>query len=675
MGCLNKTVRAIKGKLSVNFISAKARRNYARATLFFALALSLTCAVQAQITLNLKEVEIEDFIQMVSEVAKKNFVVDTRVKGKVTVISAAPMSEDELYQVFLSTLSVYGFAAVPSGKVIKIVPEMDAKTDQSALAGENIASGDSILTQVIEIQHVSAAQLVPILRPLVPQQGHLAAHPEKNMLIISDRAGNVARMAKIIQRLDKAESAEIDVIVLEHAGAAEVVRILNNLEAPSAGTPGIPAGPTLLADERTNSILIGGERSARLRLRALIAHLDTPLQTLGNTQVIYLRHAQAEDLARVLEGVSESMTGEKRAEAGSGKSTVTTRIQADANTNSLIITAAPDELQSLRRVVEQLDIRRAQILVEGIIAEIRTDISKELGVQWVVDGTPGGEGPVGLVNFGSPGGGLVDLAATVASGTFGNAASVLGNGALLGIGRFDSNSLNFGVLLRALTGNSGSNVLSTPSLVTLDNQEAEIVVGQNVPFLTGQYTNTGASTGATNPFQTIQRQNVGLQLKVKPQVNEGDTIKLHIEQEVSSLLPSLGTVDVVTSVRTIKTTVLANNNQIVVLGGLIDETLTDTAQKVPGLGDLPLLGGLFRYKKASKEKRNLMVFLHPVILRDSTLESQISRNRYTAMRNHQLAYREQGVAFTDRSDIPVLPDLDAFLTILPDSNAPVYLPK
>jgi general secretion pathway protein D len=637
----------------------------------------------AQVTLNLKDVEIEDLIHMVSEVTKKNFVVDPRVKGTVTVISATPMSEDELYQVFLSTLSVYQFAAVPSGKVIKIVPEVDAKSDNTPVTSTPASGSDAIVTEIIEVTHINAAQLVPLLRPLVPQQGHLAAHPEKNMLVLSDRAGNVQRMKKIIQRLDRAESSDIDVVMLEHAGAAEVVRILNSVSSPQqAGAQAMANRALVVADERTNSVLIGGERSERLRLKALVAHLDTPLQTIGNTQVMYLRYAQAEDLVDVLQGVSDSLKGNNRQTnapdpGGAGKKTVATSIQADENTNSLIITAAPDELQSLLNVVKKLDIRRAQILVEAIIAEIRTDTSQELGVQWLVDGTPGGDGPVGLVNFGSPGGGIVDIAAGVAGGATSaatNAASLLGNGALFGIGRFADEVLNFAVLLRALRADSGSNVLSTPSLVTLDNQEAEIVVGSNVPFLTGQYTNTGASAGATNPFQTINRENVGLQLKVKPQVNEGDTIKLDIEQEVSTLQPSAGTVDVVTSIRTIRTVVQAKNNQIVVLGGLIDETLSDSAQKVPGLGDIPILGGLFRYKKATKEKRNLMVFLRPKILRDEATENQLSRDKYNSMRQRQQDYRRQGVAFTKAEDIPVLPDLDAMMTSLPGTRGGVVLP-
>ncbi len=652
------------------------------------LLLTVSLVYAEEVTLNLKQADIDTLIHLVSERTGKNFVVDERVKGKVTVISAAPMDEAQLYQTFLSILSVHGFAVVPAGSIYKIVPEAMAKSlDTPVLHQHQSAVGDEFITQVVEVKNINAAQLIPILRPLVPQQGHLAANPENNVLVISDRAANIERLLKIIRRVDRPQQNEVDVIMLEHASAVEVVRIINSLDK-SAGAANAAVSKThVLADERTNSVLISGDKTERLRLQALITHLDTPLETVGNTQVVYLRYAKASDLLPVLQGVSDSMSGMKRggqaaplAGAGAtpgvsgGIASVSTNIQADDSTNSLIITAAPDIQQSLKAVVRQLDVRRAQVLVEAVIAEVEASKTQELGVQWIVEGLSGNVGPVGLINFGSPGGGIVDIAASLNNRSVPGSNAI--NGANIGVGRYERGaSFNFAVLLRALAADSSTNVLSTPSLVTLDNEEAEIHVGQNVPFITGQYTNTGGTTGSTNPFQTIQRQDVGIKLKVKPQINEGNTIKLEIEQEVSSLVPSsAGTADVVTNTRTLKTVVMIEDGNMLVLGGLIDESLTDTAQKVPGLGDLPLIGGLFRSQGVQKVKRNLMIFLHPVIIRDAAMENHISHGKYNFMRNVQLSHQASGVPFTKKVEIPVMPDLNEFLTILPGDNRPVQLP-
>ncbi len=662
----------------------------------FLFTLCFCSSLQAeQVTLNLKEAELDTLIHMVSEVTGKNFIVDERVKGKVTVISAAPMDKEELYQTFLSVLSVQGFAAMPEGHVIKIVPDAMAKSQNTLVGNQQVAGqGDDYVTQIIEIKNINAAQLIPILRPLVPQQGHLAANPENNVLVVSDRSSNIERLLKLIRRIDQPQQNEVDVVMLENAAATEVVRILNALNPQPVGGGGqnTPGSANVLADERTNSLLISGDKNERLRLRGLITHLDTPLETVGNTQVVYLRYAKASELLPVLQGVSDSLSGIKHSNSsaampvaaagnvgnvatpGAGGATVSTNIQADDSTNSLIITAAPDVQQALQTVLRQLDVRRAQVLVEAIIAEVEANKTQELGVQWIVEGLSGSTGPVGLVNFGSPGGGIVDVASSLYNRSLPSATAV--NGANIGIGRYaDGASFNFAVLLRALAADSNTNVLSTPSLVTLDNEEAEIHVGQNVPFITGQYTNTGSSAGSTSPFQTIQREDVGIKLRVKPQINEGNTIKLEIQQEVSSLVPgTTGTADVVTNTRTLKTVVMIEDGNMLVLGGLIDESLSDTAQKVPGLGDLPLVGGLFRSQGVKKVKRNLMIFLHPVIIRDAQMENQLSHSKYNFMRNAQLAHRADGVPFTQKVDIPVLIDLNEFLTQLPGNTHPVQLP-
>jgi len=681
--------------------------------LFF-IALLFSPFVRAQqVTLNLKEVDITNLIQMVSEVTKKNFVVDERVKGKVTVISNTPMNEKELYETFISILSVHGFTAVQSGKITKILPETLGKSDSTSLEKSDF-NNDGILTQVIELKHTNAGQLIPVLRPLVPQEGHLAASPDNNLMIISDRAANVARMVEIIHRIDKSDVPDVEVIRLRHASALEISRIITTLEQQSRiGNSQPSKPPAVIADERTNSVLVSGEQAEKLRLRALITHLDTPLESIGNTQVVYLRYAQAKELADILRNVIDNLMGTKSARSNTVSNPISTappvqtppvqnapqtpnsapnnppalpppspvsspqtanlatgaHIQADPSTNSLIITASPAILQNLLSVIRQLDVRRAQVLVEAIIAEVETNKAQQLGVQWITEGISGNIGPVGLINFGSPSAGIIDLAGSIYNKQ--TPATNGLNGANVGIGRYrEGGSFNFAILLQALAADRSTNVLSTPSLMTLDNQEAQIHVGQNVPFVTGQYTNTGNTTGGvTNPFQTIQRQDVGIKLKVKPQINEGNSMKLDIEQEVSSLVTDkVGTADVVTNTRSLKTSVMVDDGNVLVLGGLIDETLTDNQQKVPFLGDIPVLGALFRSQGTQKVKRNLMVFLHPRIMRNAESEQQISSSKYNYMRAQQLVHQSEGVPFVEKQEVPVLPDLNAFIVDWPQTK-------
>lgn len=614
------------------------------------LVLSAPPSRAQSVTLNLKDADITALISTVSKITGKNFVVDPRVKGNVTVVSARPLDADEVYEVFLSILEVHGFAAIPADKVIKIVPDVKAK--QGGVPMPPSLRGlpdDEVVTRVIQVENVEAAQLVPILRPLVPQQGHLAAYPPSNMLIISDRAGNTARLAEIIGRIDQESDSEVELIPLQHASAAEVVRIVEALQQQEAKAQ---AGRLvrIVADERTNSVLLSGERSDRLRLRALITHMDTPLERGGNTRVLYLRYAKAKDLMGVLEGVVKSLQPTEKAAAAP-----TVSIQADEGSNALVITAPPDIFRSLQTVISQLDVRRAQVMVEAVIAEVSLDVTRELGVQWIVDGTPGNDGAVGIINFG----GAASLGGVAAAIDTGNLAG-LPEGALIGGGRFDDPDLNFAVLIRALSNDADTNILSTPSLMTLDNQEAEIVVGQNVPFVTGEFTTTGTAattTTAVNPFRTIQRQDVGLTLKVRPQINEGNAVKLEVEQEVSSLSPSTaGASDLITNKRSIKTTVMVEDGHIVVLGGLIDEDLKQTHQKVPGLGDVPGLGRLFRYDRTTKVKRNLLVFLRPVIVRDAATMAQTSGSKYSYLRAKQLEARRRGVFHLPDEEAPVLPE-------------------
>jgi len=645
-------------------------------------ALVLAWLVYAQplhaetVTLNLKDADIGALISTVAEVADKNFIVDPRVKGKVTVISSRPMNSDEVYQVFLSILKVHGFAAVPTGEVIKIIPDVNAKQDSiPTTTDQNPGVGDEMVTRVIQVDNVAAAQLVPILRPLVPQQGHLAAYPATNVLIISDRADNVERLVSIIRRIDQVSDSEIEIIPLEHASANEVVRVLTSLTRASAAgkAPGTGGSEqVLVADERTNSVLLGGERTDRLRLRAIISHLDTPLDSGGNTDVIYLRYADAKEIVSVLMGVGK--VGEQ--EAAQGKAVAAVRgsfdIQADESTNALVITAPPDIMRTLRRVISQLDIRKAQVLVEAVIAEVSGTIARELGVQWLFSGDKSGQIPIGVVNFTNSGSPITDVVNGLADVANGGTLPTPAGNALLGIGDVSqSNSFNYIAVLNALASDTDTNILSTPTLVTLDNEEAEIVIGRNVPFITGSFTSTGTSSGSTNPFQTIQREDVGLTLKIKPQINEGDALRLDIQQEVSSIADSVaGASDLVTNKRSIKTNVMVDDGQVVVLGGLMEENVRESVQKVPLLGDIPLLGNLFKSKTGDVDKVNLMVFIHPVILRDSVVTKSYTNSKYNYIRELQRSADQDGINLIPGKSQPVLPEIDEF-TAGPQTAAPV----
>ena len=605
-----------------------------------------------QITLNFADADISTVIEAVSKFTGQNFIVDPRVKGKVTIISQRPMNADQVYQVFLSVLKVHGFAAIPGPNVVKIVPDVNAKQDAiDTLSGAAGDRGDDLITQIIEVKHVDANQLVPILRPLVPQRGHLASVPSSNVIIIADTAANIARLTEIIRRIDTVSGDEIEVIPLQHASATEVARVITQLSSSDSKAGGNK--PKLVADDRTNSILLSGDKTTRLRLKALIASLDTPMDVGGNIHVVYLRNAVAKNLVPVLTGVSQNVAKGKSATAGGGSGSNIV-IQADENTNSLVITAPPEVFRSLKSVINKLDVRRAQVMVDAVIAELTTDKARELGVQWAVDGRNGGNA-VGLVNF-----------------TLGTPITAYANldsppnpvGFNVGLGDF-TGSNKIAALLSMLAGDSHTNILSTPTLVTLDNEEAEIVVGQNVPFVTGSYANTGGGTTPSNPFTTIQRQDVGLSLKIKPQINEGDSIKMDVTQEVSSIAPSSGASDLITNKRSIKTSVMVDDGQVIVLGGLIKDDLTQTQQKVPGLGDIPLLGWLFRYEKTEKIKTNLMVFLHPTILKDKSTIESLTTQKYNFIRAEQMDMRKKGMLMMDDKDVTVMPEMQQLLTLPP----------
>ena len=645
-------------------------------------------------TLNLKNADIHSLISTVSKQSGRNFVVDPRVKAKITVISAKPLNGEELYETFLSVLQVHGYSAVPSGDLIKIVPDVNAKQGPVPSYDPLTPESDQLVTQVIKIVNVPAAQLVPILRPLVPQQGHLAAYAATNALIVTDRANNINRLLEIIEDIDRPDNEEVEIVRIKHASASEIIRILGTLQT-RAGQPGqSPGAVRFAADERTNSILLSGDSAVRLRMRGLITNLDTPVESGGNTRVVYLRYANAADLLQILTGVSQ---GQARVgtssddQAGGGAAQPATQqvvnnqgqqvarptptasivrranqqdsgpaidIQADEDTNALIITAPPDEMRNILAVIEQLDIRRAQVLVEAIIAEISEDNSQSLGVNFGLRDSDG-ERPAAVTNLGG-------ATQTVAAAALSDGATGIPSGLTAAIGRIGSGGLDFGFLLSAIASDSDNNILSTPTLVTLDNQEAEIVVGQNVPFISG----TQLSTSNDNPFQTIERQDIGVSLRVTPQINEGDNIRMEIEQEVSDVAPTsvAGASDITTNLRSIRTTVLVEDGQTLVLGGLLDDSHSETAEKVPVLGDIPILGNLFRFRTSTQEKRNLMVFLHPTILRDIETADYYSRTKYDDHRNAQIQFMGGGFDHAGDKPVPLLPELRLYYQGQPVTN-------
>lgn len=612
--------------------------------------------------INLRDVEIPTLIETVSRITGKSFVVDPRVKGRVTVITSSDIDSEELYETFLSILQVHGFSAVPSGtgsNLIKVVPSTQAKQQPVPVIGEkeekridnkSDRKSDELITRVIRVEHVPAAMLVPILRPLVPSTGQLQAYGPSNTILISDRAANIERLIKVIKRMDRADDEELEVVPLKYASAKNLAQTIQQLQQSSV--KGAPTKNKISADERTNSLLLSGDKSSRQQVRKIIAKLDTAQPAQEKTQVIYLRYAKAVDLVKVLTGFSETQKTQKATEKGAaGTQKAEVDIQADEATNSLIITAEPDIQRNLAKVISRLDVRRAQVLVEAVIAEVSQDTSKTLGVSLGFNsdqGLLGGAGTVAgvgaLLNVLSTSSGTTtervvqntDGSTTTTTTTTGNDTNLSGLVPPSGGGRFgvvDNRGANrFGLLIDALSGNSANNILSTPTVLALDNEEASIVIGQNVPFVTGSTT----SDSNSNPFQTIERQDVGITLKIKPQINEGNSIRLDIEQEVSSVAASAASsADIITNKRAITTSAMIEDGQVLVLGGLMEDTFTDQINKVPLLGDVPVLGKLFRNTTTTKRKQNLMVFIHPVIMRDVLSGDNYTKQKYSKLKDSQ----------------------------------------
>jgi general secretion pathway protein D len=651
----------------------------------------------ATITPNYKDADLSQIIAAVSEVTGKNFIIDPRVNAKVTMLSSTPMSPAAFYEAFLAVLQVYGFVAVPAGKVIKIVPNTDMRQFPSSDLPTNVSSSsDELVTQIITLKNVSAAALVPMLRPLVPSYGHLAPYAAGNMLIISDRASNVSRLVRIIERIDESGDEPIEVIPLHNASATDIVRIVNSLSS-GAGAESAGAAAKIVADDRTNSILLTGEKSQRLRLKTLIVSMDTPLTTGGDTQVRYLRYADAEKIADKLKGQATATAKAQGgppaggAPAGGGTPNVdaSVTIWADVSTNALIMTAPPKIMKSLMAVIDKLDIRRAQVQVEAIIVEIDVNKSSNLGVQWLLFGQGNSTVPAGIINLPGAGTSIVDLAAAALSGGTINtttgvpsiSSSTVGTGASVAIGRVTNNGVSFAALVQALRSDGSSNIISTPSLITMNNEEAEVKVTQEIPLITGSFSNTTQSVGGTSsPFQTIQREEVGTILKVTPHINEGNSVQLKIEQEDSSPGAKLtDSADISTNKRSIKTTVLIEDGGIIVLGGLISDTVTESEDRVPGLGAIPLIGNLFKSRSGSRQKKNLLVFIRPKIMRDADATESVSEATYNEVRRNQQNLNHGKVTLLPgqkQPQVPAIPSGIALPAAPPssDTNAQGALP-
>ncbi|MGF1740883.1 type II secretion system secretin GspD [Vibrio profundum] len=634
-----------------------------------------TMAWASEFSVNFKGTDIQEFIDTVGRNLGKTMIIDPTVRGKIDVRSYDALNEKQYYSLFLNVLQTYGFAAVtePDG-VIKVVRAKDAKMGAvPVLTGKGKASfGDEVITRVVAVHNVSVRELSPILRQLINNagSGNVVHYDPSNIILLTGRADTVNKLVNIIQRVDQVGDKNIEVVELKNASAADTVRTIDSLLKSNAAQ-NIPNNmqPKLVADERTNSILISGNPEVRARLKRLIKQLDVGLASHGNSQVIFLKYAKAENLVEVLQGVAKNLEAEKKnkgAATKSSKSDVT--IAATKDTNALVITAPPDIMKSLKSIVSQLDIRRAQVLIEALIVEMSEGEGINLGVQW---GSIKSGSVVQFGNTGTPIGGVMTgledakdqtnsqsyydessdswkTSETTESGDYSNLATALGgvNGAAMSLVMGD-----WTALISAVATDSNSNILSSPSIMVLDNSEADFVVGEEVPVVTG----STASSSNSNPFQTVSRKEVGIKLKVTPQINEGNAVKLTIQQEVSNVLPANGAVDVRFAKRTLNTSVMVNDGQMIVLGGLIDERAVESKSKVPILGDIPIIGALFRSTSTTTEKKNLMVFIKPTIIRTGVTANGVTERKYNYMRAEQLFKSDKGFDLIKNAKIPVLP--------------------
>lgn len=643
------------------------------------LAMQSLGALAAEFSASFKGADIQEFVEIVSRNLGKTIIVDPAVRGKVNVRSYDVLNKEQYYQFFISVLSVYGFAVIEmEDNLLKIVPDKAAKQSAIPVIGDKEhITGDLVITRVVSVKNVSVRELSPLLRQLIDNAGagNVVHYDPANVIMITGRAAVVNRLADIIKRVDQAGNTEVDIIQLQHASAPEIVRIIDSLNKKS-DVNNVPAllQPSFVADERTNSVLISGEPQVRERLVRLIEQLDREMATVGNNRVIYLRYAKADEIVDVLQGVSDNLIAEKQGGQSKGASMggKDVKISSHKGTNSLVITAPPDIMRALQSVISQLDIRRAQVLIEAMIVEISASDGANLGIQW-------GSLKGGGVQFGNTGVPVTNYLAaqeeakdtyttqtgtnattgepyttqTIESGDQTAIAQVLGgvSGLAAGVVLGD-----WTALVTAVSSNSDSNILSSPSLMVLDNEEATFIVGEEVPVLTGSATGSGND----NPFQTVERKDVGIKLTITPQINEGDSVLLKIEEEISNVLGANGAVDIRFGKRQLSTSVMVGDREMIVLSGLLDEQTNESEQKIPILGDIPFIGHLFKSTSSSKVKRNLMLFIKPTIIRTGLTANSVSMRKYNYIRAEQIQQAQEPIKLMPNERTAVMPEYDEF---------------
>jgi general secretion pathway protein D len=671
------------------------------------------------VTLNFVNADIEGVTRAMAAILKQQFVVDPRVKGSITLYSEEPLAPREAYLNFLAALRGLGFTVVESGGIFKVVPEADAKLQAGTVSvGDVGRRGDQVITQIFKLNHESANNMVPVLRPLISPNNTINANPGNNSLVITDYADNLQRIAKIIAAMDTPAAGDVEVITLRHAVASDIAAMVQRLTDPAGGGPAVPGltsvgAASILVEPRSNSLLVRAPNPARMAaIRSLVAKLDQPISgnnTLGNIWVVYLKNADAVKLAAVLRaaytgGGSSTATTSTTSTTPAGNIAQTTQstqsgaspqatspvaqsaspstggfVQADPATNSLIITAPEPMYRQLRAMIDQLDSRRAQVYIESLIVEVTGGDIADFGFQW--QGLSGRKGDSNIVaggtSFGDSATNIVDLSVAAAGGraTAGPALAALPGGFNIGVLKNLGNGIyGLSAIARILQTQSNTNIMSTPNMVTLDNEEAKIVVGRNVPFVTGQFTSTG--TGTTNPFQTIERKDVGITLRIKPQIGENGTVRMQLYQESSDVIAQAtgtGSAGPTTSKRSIESTVVVDDGQIIVLGGLIEDKFNHNVSKVPLLGDLPLVGSLFRSESRDRIRTNLMVFLRPVVMRDAESANRLSVDRYDIIRGTQLDSQPARSILVPINESPVMPPSQAPAQSAPLAPKPVPL--
>lgn len=608
------------------------------------------------VTMNMRDADVRTLIQWIADQTGKNMVVHRDVQGKVNVLSAKPVTREEAYRIFLSVLQVHGFAAIETSEAVKIVP---ANIATQGGVPQRSSATDDMIVQVFKVNNVAASDMAQMLKPLASKDAVINADASTNMLLVADHAGNVEQLQGLVSKLDRAGASEIELVPLRHANAKQVLTSLSTLfpsqgASSGGGIPGQSNGPTfnLSADERSNSILLSGDPGKRAQVRRLIQQMDTEISGSGNTQVLYLQYASAKEIVPILKSIAQSVLKDQKDKEASFS------IDASESANAVVINAPHGLTDSLKTVVNRLDVRRAQVLVEALIVEVSSDIQNDLGVIWGttnINSLDGSGGVVGVNALGK----LESIGSTTGITSDGTIGAIAAPGAGITLGYYTGGNLQ--AAIRALSSNSKANIISTPTIVAIDNEEASLLVGQNVPLKTGQQTSSASST--SNPFVTIERKDIGTSLQITPRINQGNTLTLDLKQKVENVTASVeGASDIVTNKREISTKVLMRDDQILVLGGLISDEQTGSKQKVPILGDLPLIGKLFSSDSSKHTKNNLMVFIHPVILRDDERAEEVTRQNYEYMQQVQEKALQPPHPTTEKNPTPPakLEDFDTF---------------